>query len=197
MKNVGNSAGNGLHITKDKKPLASTPLRKHNFNFGFKMLQVRLSEGNSKRRRKGIFSSQVICIKSKGRMITDQVHYCVNAHCTYFTVHIFSSKQPKQPCVCPAFYAKSVHQEFPWKKKKRNGSRWCRLVFETSSCNKRAREGRGSKNSSQPSEEIAVGRELLSRNVLTFSNFSCFPFPPLHRIDLYHPHHRDLREETN
>ena len=52
MKNVGNSAGNGLHITKDKKPLASTPLRKHNFNFGFKMLQVRLSEGNSKRRRK-------------------------------------------------------------------------------------------------------------------------------------------------
>ena len=113
MKNVGNSAGNGLHITKDKKPLASTPLRKHNFNFGFKMLQVRLSEGNSKRRRKGIFSSQVICIKSKGRMITVQVHYCVKAHCTYFTVHIFSSKQPKQPCVCPAFYAKSVHQEFP------------------------------------------------------------------------------------
>ena len=57
--------------------------------------------------------------------------------------------------------------------------------------------GGGGKNSSQPSEEIAVGRELLSRNVLTFSNFSCFPFPPLHRIDLYHPHHRDLREETN
>ena len=107
----------------------------------------------------------------------------MNAYCTYFTVHIFSSKQPKQPCVCPAFYAKSVQQEFPWKKKKRNGSRWCRLVFETSSCNKRAREGRGSKNSSQPSEEIAVGRELLSRNVLTFSNFSCFRFPPLHRID--------------
>ena len=57
------------------------------------------------------------------------------------------------------------------------------LVSETSSCNKRAREGRCSKNSSQPSEEIAVGRELLSRNVLTFSNFSCFLFPPLHRID--------------
>lgn len=115
-------------------------------------------------------------------MITDQVHYCVNAHCTYFTVHIFSSKQPKQPCVCPAFYAKSVQQEFPWKKKKRNGSRWCWCW-----CSKRVhatRElGRGSKNSSQPSEEIAVGRELLSRNVLTFSNFSCFLFPPLHRID--------------
>ena len=57
------------------------------------------------------------------------------------------------------------------------------LVFETSSCNKRAREGRCSKNSSQPSEEIAVGRELLSRNVLTLFNFSCFPFPPLHQID--------------
>ena len=46
-------------------------------------------------------------------------------------------------------------------------------------------EGRCSKNSSQPSEEIAVGRELLSRNVLTFSNFSCFPFPPLHRRDIF------------
>ena len=46
--------------------------------------------------------------------------------------------------------------------------------------------GGGSKNSSQPSEEIAVGRELLSRNVLTFSNFSCFLFPPPH------PHHSDF-----
>ena len=53
MKNVGNSAGNGLHITKDKKPLASTPLRKHNFNFSLKMLQgdylrktVKEEEGN-------------------------------------------------------------------------------------------------------------------------------------------------------
>ena len=108
----------------------------------------------------------------------------MNAHCTYFTVRIFSSKQSKQPCVCPAFYAKSVQQEFPWKKKKRNGSSWCR-------CSKRVHatrgpgEGRCSKNSSQPSEEIAVGRELLSRNVLTFSNFSCFRFPPLHQIDIF------------
>ena len=62
----------------------------------------------------------------------------------------------------------------------RGGAGWCW-------CPKRVHatrgEGRGSKNSSQPSEEIAVGRELLSRNVLTFSNFSCFRFPPLHRID--------------
>ena len=60
----------------------------------------------------------------------------------------------------------------------RGGAGWCSKRVH-------ATQGPGSKNSSQPSEEIAVGRELLSRNVLTFSNFSYFLFLPLHRIDIF------------
>ena len=105
------------------------------------------------------------------------------------TLHIFYSphfffKAAKATLCLPCFLCKVGPTRISVKEEEEE---WVEvvlvLVFETSSCNKRAREGRGSKNSSQPSEEIAVGRELLSRNVLTFSNFSCFPFPPPHRID--------------
>ena len=129
--------------------------------------------------------------------------HCLGSLLCECTLHIFYSphfffKAAKATLCLPCFLCKVGPPRISVKEEEEE---WVELVpvlvFETSSCNKRAREGRCSKNSSQPSEEIAVGRELLSRNVLTFSSFSCFLFPPLHRRDRHHPHHCDFREETN
>ena len=107
MKNVGNSAGNGLHITKDKKPLASTPLRKHNFNFGLKMLQRDYLRETVKGGGREVFLHKFL------HKIKRKNDHCLGSLLCESTLHIFYRphfffKAAKATLCLPCFLCKVV-----------------------------------------------------------------------------------------